>query len=156
MNLNLTLIGQMITFALFVIFTMKFVWPPIVRNMDERAKRMAEGLADADRAKHQLELAQSKSAEILKEAKLKASHIIEDANKRSLQLIEEAKEKAHQEGQRIIKGAEAQLEQQVLQAREQLRKDTVRLAVLGAEKVLAKSVDQSAHEAMLDKLVETL
>lgn len=156
MNINLTLIGQMIAFVCFVLFCMKFVWPPILAAMAEREKKIAEGLAAADRASRDLELAQEKAVERLKEAKQEAAGIIDAANKRSAQLVEEAKQTAGVEAERVKVAAQAEIEQETNRAREQLRGQVAALALAGAEKVLGAEIDQKAHAALVDKLAAEL
>ena len=156
MNLNATIIGQSIAFAFFVWFCMKFVWPPIVAILEERAKKISDGLQAADRAERDLVLAQEKSTEQMKEAKQEAAAIIDSANKRAAQIVDEAREQAREEGQRIIAGANAEIEQEINRAKEQLREQVAALAVAGAEKILEKSVDQAANEEMLSKLASEL
>jgi F-type H+-transporting ATPase subunit b len=155
-NINLTLIGQMVFFALFVLFCMKYVWPPILAAMQERAEKIADGLAAADRASHDLELAQEKAVERLKEAKVEAAGIIDAANKRGNQIVEEAKDLAIAEGQRLKEAAQAEIEQEVNRAREQLRSQVAVLAVAGAEKILGAEIDQSRHTELVDKLAAEL
>jgi F-type H+-transporting ATPase subunit b len=155
-NINLTLIGQMVFFALFVLFCMKYVWPPILAAMQERAEKIADGLAAADRASHDLELAQEKAVERLKEAKVEAAGIIDAANKRGNQIVEEAKELAVTEGQRLKEAAQSEIEQEVNRAREQLRSQVAVLAVAGAEKILGAEIDQSRHTELVDKLAAEL
>ncbi|HEY9033743.1 MAG TPA: F0F1 ATP synthase subunit B [Pseudomonadales bacterium] len=156
MNINLTLIGQSITFLVFVAFCMKFIWPVIVNAMAERQKTIAEGLEAADRADRDLELAKEKVTSQLRQAKEEAAAIIDLANKRASQIVEDAKKQAHVEGERIKAGAEAEIEQQVNRAREQLRGQLATLVIAGAEKVLESSVDASRHEALLNKLAAEL
>lgn len=156
MNLNLTLIGQMLTFMCFVVFCMKYVWPPILAAMAEREKKIAEGLAAADRASHDLELAKEKAVERLTEAKHEAAGIIEAANKRGNQLVEEAKQAALLEAERVKASAQAEIEQEVNRAREQLRGQVAVLSLAGAEKVLGAVIDQQAHAALVDKLAAEL
>lgn len=156
MNINLTLIGQMIAFVGFVMFCMKYVWPPILGAMNEREKKIADGLAAADRASHDLALAQEKAVERLKEAKLEAAGIIDAANKRSTQLVEEAKQAALQEAERVKAAARAEIEQESNRAREQLRGQIAALALAGAEKVLGAAIDQKAHADLVDKLAAEL
>jgi F-type H+-transporting ATPase subunit b len=155
-NINLTLIGQMIAFVCFVMFCMKYVWPPILAAMAEREKKIAEGLAAADRASHQLEAAQEKAVERLKEAKHEAAGIIDAANKRGIQLVEEAKVAAIVEADRVKSAAQAEIEQQSNRAREQLRGQVAALALAGAEKVLGAAIDQKAHSELVDKLAAEL
>ncbi len=156
MNLNYTLFGQMIFFIVFVLFCMKFVWPPITAAMADRAKKIADGLAAADKADKDLELAKEKAASDMKDAKAQAAEIIEQAKKRGDQMVDEAKEKAQEEAERIRAAAEAEVEQQVSQAKEALRAQVATLAVSGAEKILESSVDASKHSDMLDKLAAQL
>lgn len=153
MNINATLLAQTIMFALFVWFCMKFVWPPIMAALEQRKKQIADGLADAERAKHDLELAAKRSAEILREAKEKAGEIIVNAEKRDSELVEEAKAKAKIEGERILAGAKAEIDQEVFRAKEQLRTQVSAIALAGASKILGREIDAKAHNDLLDKLV---
>ncbi|MDD5298961.1 MAG: F0F1 ATP synthase subunit B [Gallionella sp.] len=153
MNINATLLAQTIMFALFVWFCMKFVWPPIVAALEQRKKQIADGLADAERAKHDLELAAKRSAEILREAKEKAGEIVIHGEKRASEIIEEAKVQAKLEGDRLITGAKAEIEQEVFRAREQLRTQVSAIALAGAGKILGREIDAKAHNDLLDKLV---
>ncbi len=156
MNINLTLIGQSIAFAVFVIFCMRYVWPPILKAMQERAEKIADGLAAADRANHDLELAQEKAVERLKEAKQEAAGIVDTANKRANQIIDEAKNQAREEGERLKEAAQAEIEQELNRAREQLRTQVANLALAGAEKVLAAEIDMQRHSELVDKLAAEL
>jgi F-type H+-transporting ATPase subunit b len=155
-NINLTLFGQMIAFICFVMFCMKYVWPPILAAMAEREKKIADGLAAADRASHDLELAQEKAVERLKEAKQEAAGIIDAANKRGIQLVEEAKSAAVLEADRVKTAARAEIEQESNRAREQLRGQVATLALAGAEKVLGAAIDERAHADLIDKLAAEL
>lgn len=156
MNINLTLIGQMLAFVGFVVFCMKYVWPPIIAAMQEREEKIADGLAAADRASHDLELAQEKAVERLKEAKEEAAGIIDSANKRANQLVEEAKDAAVVEADRVKASAQAEIEQETNRAREQLRGQVAALSIAGAEKVLGAAIDQEAHSELVDKLAAEL
>lgn len=156
MNINLTLIGQSLTFLVFVFFCMKFVWPALLGVMQEREQRIAQGLENADKADKDLELAKKNAVEQMGEAKQQAASIVEQANKRAAQIVDEAKEAATAEADRIKAQAQAEIERQVSQAREELRSKVSELAVVGAEKILGASVDASAHNAMLDKLAAEL
>lgn len=156
MNINLTLLGQTITFALFVWFCMKYIWPPVMTALETRRKEIADGLAAAERGQHEQELAEKKAAEYLREAKSQASDIVAQAQKRASEIVEEAKNDARAEAERIVAGANAEIEQEINRAREQLRKDVVSLAIAGAEKVLKKEVDASAHGSTLDELAAQL
>ena len=156
MNINLTLIGQSITFIFFVWFVMKFVWPPLVAALDERKKTIADGLAAAEKGKHDGELAKQKVLDTLKDAKAQAQDIINLAEKRASEIVEESKENARVEGERIIAAANAELEQEVNRAREQLRGQVVSLAVSGAGKVLKREIDEKANDDLLKDLVAQL
>ena len=156
MNINLTLIGQMIAFVCFVVFCMKYVWPPILAAMAEREKKIADGLAAADRASHDLELAQEKAVERLKEAKVEAAGIVDSANKRAGQLVEEAKDAAIVEAERVKTSAQAEIEQEVNRAREKLRGQVAALVLSGAEKALGSAIDREAHNELVEKLASEL
>ena len=156
MNINATLIGQAISFFFFVIFCMKFVWPPILAAMEERAQKISDGLSAADKAAEDLLNAQAKVEAELAEAKAQAATILEQANKRASQIVEEAKDDAKAEAERIKLAAKAELEQETNRAREVLRSQVAQLSVVGAEKILAKAVDQNAHAEMLNKLAAEL
>lgn len=153
MNINATLLAQTIMFALFVWFCMKFVWPPIMAALDQRRKQIADGLASAERAKLDLELAAKRSADILREAKEKTTEIVALGEKRASEIIEEAKMQARAEGERIITGAKAEIEQEVFRAKEQLRTQVTAVALAGAGKILGREIDAKAHSDLLDKLV---
>lgn len=156
MNLNLTLIGQLIAFLIFVGFCMKYVWPPIVTAMAERQKRIAEGLDAADKATRELENAKGQIADELNSARAQVSELIEQANKRSAQIVEEAQDKARAEAEKIMASAQAQIAQESAQAREALRAELASLALIGAERVLGAAVDENAHKKLLAELAEEL
>lgn len=156
MNINATLIGQAIAFAVFVWFCMKFVWPPLITAMRERSEKIAGGLQQADQAEKDLELAKQKAGETLREAKANAAELIEQANKRASQIVEEAKEQARAEGERLKAAAQAEVDQELGRAREALRAQVSVLSVAGAEKILGASVDADAHSQMLDQLASEL
>ncbi|WP_435104345.1 F0F1 ATP synthase subunit B [Arhodomonas sp. AD133] len=156
MGINATLIGQGITFFVFILFTMKFVWPPIRKAMDERQKRIADGLASAERGQHELELAQKRAAEQIREAKQQAAEIIEQANRRSAEIVDESRQEAREAAEREHAAAEARIEQEVAHARAELKKKVSDLAILGASRILEREVDAKAHNAMLDELAEQL
>jgi F-type H+-transporting ATPase subunit b len=155
-NINATLIGQIIAFAVFVWFCMKFVWPPLISSMEERAKKIADGLDAANRAERDLKLAQEKAGSQLREAKEQAAQIIEQANKRATQIIDEAKESARGEGDRIKVAAQAEIDQEVNRAKETLRSQVSALAVAGASKILETSIDLEKHDALLNQLAQEL
>lgn len=156
MNINLTILGQIISFVIFVWFCKKYVWPPVVAAMQERADKIAEGLNAADRAKLDLELAQKNATDKMHEAKLEASSIIEAANKRAAQIVDEAKEQARTETERIKEAAQAEIEQDLNRAREQLRGQVAKLAFAGAEKILEASIDENAHKDLVSKMAQGL
>jgi F-type H+-transporting ATPase subunit b len=156
MNINATLLAQTIMFALFVWFCMKFVWPPIMAALDQRKKQIADGLAEAERAKLDLELAAKRSAEILREAKEKVSEIVNNGEKRASEIVEAAKVQAKVEGDRIIAGAKAEIDQEVFRAKEQLRTQVSAIALAGASKILGREIDAKAHNDLLDKLVSEI
>lgn len=153
MSINATLLGQAISFALFVWFCMKFVWPPLMNAIEERQKKIADGLADAGRAAKDLELAQAKATDQLKEAKVTANEIIEQANKRKSQIVEEAKAEAETERAKIIAQGKAEIENERNRVKDDLRKQVAALAIIGAEKILERSIDPAAHSDIVNKLV---
>ncbi|AUB79148.1 MULTISPECIES: F0F1 ATP synthase subunit B [Spiribacter] len=154
MGINATLFGQMITFLVFILFTMKFVWPPIKQAMSERQKRIADGLASAERSQHELELAKERAAEHIREAKAQAGEIIERANRQGASIVDEAREEARTVAEREKAAAEARIEQEVSQARAELRREVSQLAITGASRILEREVDPKAHQQMLDELAE--
>ena len=156
MQINLTLIGQMITFAIFIWVTMKYIWPPILKAINDRQARIADGLAAGEKGRKDLELAEHRAVKILQEAKLEASLLVEKANKRAVEAVEQSKELARKEGDKIISLAQGKIEQMEVSAREHLRSDVIQLSVKGAEKILQTSVDEKTHEKMLQQLVEEL
>jgi len=156
MNINLTLFAQALTFAILIWFTVKFVWPPLLSAIDSRQKTIADGLADAERAKHDLELAAKRSADILREAKEKAGEIVAHGEKRASEIVEQAKIQAKVEGDRIIVGAKAEVDQEVFRAKEQLRTQVSAIALAGAGKILGREIDAKAHNDLLDKLAAEL
>ncbi len=152
MNINFTLFSQAAAFAVFIWFTVKFVWPPLMRAIEDRQKTIADGLAAGERGKHELELASHRSADALKEAKQRASDIIIQAEKRASQMIEEAKGAAKDESDRILVGAKAEVDQEVFRAKETLRQQVADLAVAGAAKILRREVDAKAHAVLLTSI----
>ena len=156
MNLNATLVAQLVVFFILAWFTMQFVWPPIVKALDERAKKIADGLAAAERGKQDLELATKRSTEALREGKEKAAELIGNAEKRAAQLIEEAKVNAKAEADRIVAGAKAEIEQEAVRAKEQLREQVATLVVSGAEKILRREINTQAHADILATIKQDL
>jgi len=155
-NMNATLLGQAISFALFVWFCMKYVWPPIIQAIEERQKKIADGLQAADRAAKDLDLAQANASDQLKEAKRTATEIIDQANKRKSQILDEAREDALAERHKILTQAESEVEAERNRARDDLRKQVATLAVAGAEKILERSIDESVHKDILDNITAKL
>lgn len=156
MDINLTLVVQMLVFAAFVMFTMKLVWPPLAKALEERQDKIADGLSSAERGRKELELAQHRVKDELKQAKVQSADIIDKANKRASQIIEEAKEAAKRESQIQAKLAQEQLAQQVNHAKEGLRKQVAKLAITGAERILMREVDATTNTALLDNLIEEI
>jgi F-type H+-transporting ATPase subunit b len=156
MNINLTLFAQLIAFAVFVWFTMKFVWPPIMKALEERKAKIADGLAAAERGQHEQELAKKKAAERLHEAKQQAAEIIAKAEKRAGEIVEEAKDDARTEGARLVTAARAEIEQETNKAREVLREKVAELAVAGAEKILRKEIDAAKHQDIVTALAKQI
>ena len=156
MNINATLIGQSIAFAFFVWFCMKYVWPPINAAIEERQKKIEEGLAASDKAEKDLQLAREKATAQLKEAKAQAAEIIEQAKKRATQLVDEETKRGHEEREKIMAQGHTEIEAERNRAKEELRKQVSALAVMGAEKILERQIDADAHSDILDKLVAEL
>ena len=152
MNIGLTLIGQSIAFIVFVLFCMKYVWPPIIAALDERKKKIADGLAEAERGFKQQELAEKNAEHKLSEARQQATDILSQAQKRANEIVEDAKQVATEEGSRIKEAAHAEVEKEVHRATEQLRVQVSAIAVAGAERILKKEIDARAHQDILDEL----
>jgi F-type H+-transporting ATPase subunit b len=151
-NINATLIAQIIVFALLVLFTMKFVWPPIAAALDERAHKIAQGLAAADKAKSELALANKRVEQELAQSRTQVATRLADAERRAQAVLEEAKVKAAQEGARILAVAQLEAEQQVVNVREALREQVAALAVKGAEQILRREINAAAHAELLGRL----
>ena len=156
MEINATLLGQMVAFAIFVWFTMKFVWPNLSEAMRARQEKISDGLAASERGQQELEKAEAHREELLKEARQQASEILDQANRRSNEILEEARESARREGERQLSQAQAQIEQELTQARTELRDQVVTLAVTGASRVLEREVDAKAHNDLLQDLAKQL
>lgn len=156
MNINLTMLGQAISFFLFVVFCMKYVWPPLTSIMRERRKTIAEGLEQAAAAKAGLEQAKITAEAELEAAKQQAAELIAQAGSRANQIVEEAKAQASEEAERIRQGAQADIDQEINRAREELRARVGDLAVEGAQRILGVAVDRGRHDAMLEKLAGRL
>lgn len=156
MNINLTLIGQLLSFAVFVWFTMKFVWTPIMGALEERRKGIADGLAAGERGLHEQELAKERAKDVLRDAKAQAVDIVAQAQKRAAEIVDESKGSARVEGERILTAAQAEIEQETNRAREQLRERVAELAVAGAEKILRKEIDIQAHQDIVEELAKEI
>ncbi|HWX11508.1 MAG TPA: F0F1 ATP synthase subunit B [Trinickia sp.] len=152
MNLNATLFAQMVVFLILAWFTMKFVWPPLINALDERAKKIADGLAAAEKGQSELEAAHKRVDQELAQARNEGQQRIAEAEKRAHAVAEEIKANAHAEAARIVAQAKADAEQQVVKAREVLRGEVATLAVKGAEQILKREVDQAAHAELLNQL----
>ncbi len=156
MNLNATLFAQLVVFFILAWFTMQFVWPPIVKALDERAKKIADGLAAAERGKQDLELATKRSTDALREGKEKAAELIANAEKRAAQVIDEAKVTAKAEADRIVAGAKAEIDQEAVRAKEVLREQVSTLVVAGAEQILRREINAQAHADILATIKQDL
>ena len=156
MNLNATLIAQLIVFFILVWFTMKYVWPPIAKALDERADKIAEGLAAAERVKSDFEQAEKKVAELLADGRNQATELVANAEKRAAQIVEEAKNQASVEAARIAAQAKSDVEQETNRAREALREQVAALAVKGAEAILRSEVNAAKHADLLANLKQEL
>ena len=156
MNLNLSLIAQAITFTAFIWFTVKFVWPPMLRAIETRQKTIADGLAAAEQGRRSLETSTRQAEDAMRDARARAGEILAQAEKRGAQLIEEARNAAKEEGNREKAAAQAEIEQAMTRAREQLRDRVASLAVAGAEKILRREVDAKAHGELLEAIKREL
>lgn len=152
MDINATLVGQLIAFALFAWFTAKFVWPLLLDMIEERQREIAEGLAAAEKGSRALEEAEAEKKQILDDARGQAREIIDQANSRASGIVEEARAEANTEKDRILKSAQAEVEQEANRAREELRGQVGLIAVAGAEKILQREINPDAHRDLLDKL----
>ncbi len=156
MNINATLIAQVLVFIMFVLFTMKFVWPPIVKVLDERADKIAEGLAAAERGKNDYAQTEKRVADVLAEGRNQVAEMVTNAEKRAAQIVADAKNQASVEAARILAQAKADVEQETNRAREALRQQVADLALKGAESILRSEVDASRHAQLLANLKQEL
>ncbi|MBU2978426.1 F0F1 ATP synthase subunit B [Alteromonas sp. C1M14] len=156
MNINATLLGQLIAFIVFVWFCMKYVWPPLLAAIEDRQKKIADGLEASVRAEKDLELAQEKATEQLKDAKAQAAEIIEQAKKRANQLVEDETQKGQAEREKIIAQGYTEIEAERNRAKEELRAQVAALAVAGAEQILQREIDANAQNDIVEKLVAEL
>ena len=152
MNINLTLIIQMIVFLLLVFFTMSFIWPPLMRAVEERQKKIAQGLAAADRGEQELQQARQGAEAILREARERAGQIIDQAQHRANDIVEQARVNATQEGQRLVASAQQQIGLEASRAREGLRREVGGIVVAAASKLLEREIDASTHQDLISKL----
>ena len=152
MNINATLIGQIIAFVLLIWFVNKFLWGPLSAMMAERQKRIADGLAASEKGKHDLALAEKRATESLHEAKAKAGEIISQAEKRAAEIVDEAKDKAREEGERIVAAANAEIQQEANRAKEEIRGQVASIAVAAASKIISREIDAGAHEKLIKDL----
>jgi F-type H+-transporting ATPase subunit b len=152
MNINATLIGQAIVFLILIWFSVRFIWPPLLKAIEDRQKKIADGLAAAERGQKELHQASGEAQAIVSEAREKALKIVDQANRRSNEIIEEARATAIAEGQRLVGDARQEVAQEQARARDTLRKDVARLAVAGASRLLEREVDARAHADLIEKL----
>ncbi len=156
MNITVTLIAQMAAFVLLIWFVNKVLWGPMNALLSERQKRIADGLAAADKGRHELELSEQRAGEALKEAKVKASEIISMSEKRATEIVEEAKDSARAEGERLLAASRAEIEQEYNRAKEDLRASVAEIALAGAERILKREIDRKAHDQVLQDLVKQI
>jgi F-type H+-transporting ATPase subunit b len=156
MNINLTLFGQMMSFALFVWFTMKYIWPPIVKALEERQAQIADGLATAERGLHEQELARKRARDTLQKAKAQTAEMIGLAQKRATEILEEAKSDARVEGERLLTTARAEIERERNRMKDQLREQVAQLALAAAEKILQQEIDAAKHKDLLDSVARQI
>jgi F-type H+-transporting ATPase subunit b len=155
-NLNATLIGELIAFTVFVLFCMKYVWPPLNGAIEARQKKIEDGLAATDKAEQELEVARKQAAEQLKEAKAQAADIVEQAKKRAALIVDEETTRGQQEREKIIAQGHSEIESERSRVSEELRKQVATLSVVGAERILEREINQAAHSDIVEKLVAEL
>lgn len=146
----------MIAFAIFIAFCMKYVWPPIMQALEERKKKIADGLAAAERGRHEQELAEKRAQQVIHEAKEQANEIVAQATKRGNQIVDESKDNARVEGERILTAAKAEIEQEANRARDELKSQVGSIALAGASKIVGREIDEKAHTDLLDELVSQI
>ena len=156
MSINATLIGQMITFALLVWFTMKYIWPPLFDSLEERKKKIAEGLAAAERSQEDIRAAEEQARNVLKAAKEQSSEILTMAQKRATEIVEESKDVAKKDGERLILQAKSQIDQEMQQVRESLRAEVATLALDAAEQILGAEIDKAKHQEIINNVSSKL
>jgi F-type H+-transporting ATPase subunit b len=155
-NVTATLFGQMITFAVLVWFVSRFLWGPLTRMMADRNQRIADGLAAGEKGKRELELAEQRKQEMLRETKTQAAEILTQAERRAIEIVEEAKGQAKTEADRILSAAKADIGQELNRAKEQLRASVAQLAVAAASKIIEKEIDPKTHAKLLDGVIRQL
>ena len=156
MNINATIIGQVIVFTILIWFSVKFIWPPLLKAIEDRQKKIADGLAAAERGQHELHKASGDAAAIVDEAREKALKIVDQANRRSSEIIEDARTTAISEGQRLVGDARQEVALEQARARDTLRKDVGTLAVAGASRLLEREIDPKAHADLIEKLAREI
>jgi len=156
MNINATIIGQAIVFLILIWFSVKFIWPPLLKAIEDRQKRIADGLAAAERGQKELHQANDEAATIVNEAREKALKIVDQANRRSNEIIEEARATALSEGQRLVGDARQEVALEQARARDTLRKDVAKLAVAGASRLLEREIDPAAHAELIEQLAREI
>ena len=156
MDINATLLGQMLVFGILIWFSWKFIWPPLVKAVEDRQKKIADGLAAAERGQKELHQASGEAAGIVNEAREKALKIVDQANRRSNEIIEEARSTAIAEGQRLVGDARQEVVLEQSRARDALRKDVAQLAVAGASRLLEREIDAKAHADLIEKLAREI
>lgn len=153
MNVNATLFVQMLFFITFIAITMKYIWPPVTEALEKRRKEIADGLADAERARKSLVDAEATYQATLAKAKTESSHIIDQANRQAQQIVDEAKERARTEGERLLQVAQGEIEQRYVQAKSELMQQVSHIVIAGAEKILQKEVDKASNDRLIRELV---
>ncbi len=156
MNINLTLFGELITFAILVWVTMKFIWPPISKAMQEREQKIADGLAAAEKGKKTLELAEDRSKKQLRQTRIDATKIVDQANQRAAQVVEEAKTRASTEGKKLLALAKTDIAREHDKAKDQLRQQIASLVIETTEKILQRNVDDKINKGLVDKVIEEI
>ena len=156
MNINATLLGQVLVFAALVWFTMKFIWPQVIEAIEQRNKEIADGLEAAARGRSELDAAQGRIETLVSEARGQASEIIDQANGRAARIVEEAREEGERERLRLVASAHSEIERETMQARDELRETVSELAIAGAEKILQREIDAAAHGAMLKRFADRI
>ena len=156
MNINVSLIGEIVVFAIFIWLTMKFIWPPVIKAMEARANKIAEGLAAGERGKQDLANAQAKSSEILHAARDKGAEVVEVANQQAARILEDARKEAQAERQRQVEAARAEIQQELNRAKDALRAEVANIAVAAAGKIVEREIDPRAHKALLDELAQQI